>query len=220
MKIFKESEQYIQEKSSIVSTIKAALSIFPLGAPIVSIFNDWQNQIQIRTIESTIVKCFEKISAIEESINIAYLHSNEFIYDLKQTIFKVKDEINEERKQLYADYLTGCCLSVNTECKNKRIYLELISRIEILDLVILKNAPNDYYHNINIIDKIHSDYIDIEKSDIRIHVLYLESIGLLKKVSKEQYDSLNKRYKDKPLNYYAFYKTDLAKGFIQFMKMP
>ena len=96
MKIFKESEQYIQEKSSIVSTIKAALSIFPLGAPIVSIFNDWQNQIQIRTIESTIVKCFEKISAIEESINIAYLHSNEFIYDLKQTIFKVKDEINEE----------------------------------------------------------------------------------------------------------------------------
>ena len=34
---------------------------------------------------------------------------------------------------------------------------------------------------------------------------------------------LIKNYKekcDKPLNYYAFYKTDLAKGFIQFMKMP
>ena len=51
--------------------------------------------------------------------NMEYINSQEFICDLLRTVDYSKDEIDENKRIMYAKYLTACCHIDNAENRCK-----------------------------------------------------------------------------------------------------
>ena len=75
--------------------------------------------------------------------NMEYINSQEFICDLLRTVDYSKDEIDENKRIMYAKYLTACCHIDNAENRCKRMFLELMEKIDGLDFYILKSLKNN-----------------------------------------------------------------------------
>ena len=67
------------------------------------------------------------------------LRSNGDLRDLLRTVDYSKDEIDENKRIMYAKYLTACCHIDNAENRCKRMFLELMEKIDGLDFYILKS---------------------------------------------------------------------------------
>ena len=83
---------------------------------------------------------FEMIDELDNRVrNMEYINSQEFICDLLRTVDYSKDEIDENKRIMYAKYLTACCHIDNAENRCKRMFLELMEKIDGLDFYILKS---------------------------------------------------------------------------------
>lgn len=71
--------------------------------------------------------------------SMEYINSQEFICDLLRTVDYSKDEIDENKRIMYAKYLTARCHIDNAENRCKRMFLELMEKINGLDFYILKS---------------------------------------------------------------------------------
>jgi len=208
----------------ILTIAKGVLSAFPIGSTIASVFGDWQNMVQFNSIKTVLEEYAIQISKLkEDKLNKEYLNSKEFGYDILQTVTKAKDEINEGRLKLFSDYISSCCYKENSHCENKRIFLDIVSRIDLFDLQLIK-LSFDSFRNKDCIDgiynKLHSQ--SITKNNIRIHTEYLASIGLLKKADEKDYEKFIKfshaNPKDEPIQKNSYYQSILGKSFLKFLK--
>ncbi len=168
---------------SVRSFLKAAASATSIGAIFVSLMNDEQT----RNIEYTLHKHQEQIEMLQEIVS-GELHVDKAVYleDLKAALQKAKDEANEEKRKLYASYLTACCHPENTENTNRRIFLDLVERIDFNGIRILKELTARYNGKKTIEYYVSLFEGELGKNDIIIQLDYLTSYRLVEKCTLEE----------------------------------
>ena len=159
------------------------LSSFGPLAPIVGMYNDYKNIIQYNNLVDILNSHIEQFNMLKEIvIDKLYVNSYERIRDLHETFAKAKDELNEEKRKLYASYLTSCCHIDYSKSFNKRTFLDIIGRIDTIDIYILKIISESKLFEDSVKSIISSDYFktkEIKKSDVEIHIDYLMSFRLI-----------------------------------------
>lgn len=169
--------------------IKSFCSAFPMANVVcsaVSDYFDWQQQNNLRDVLSRFESMLKSLA--EKEKNIEYLSSAEFARDMLCTLQKSQDELHEEKRQLYAKYLTACCCLANANCNNKTIFLDYMGRIDYLDYVLLAKLRRgrSSIGSRSIVSLRLGDIAGFDRSDIQLHLDYLVSLGLLEQCSKEE----------------------------------
>ena len=212
----------------VLSILKALGSCSPATAPLASLLSDFQNQKQYQLIEDTLSKFSAMIGKLDERVrNIEYMNSQECVCDLLRTVDHVKDEIDEEKRIMYAKYLTACCHIENADSRFKRIFLEYMGKMDGLDLYILKSL-NTTFNCKNIIEDVENSYnysynCNVTKKEVLNHVYYLTSLGLIEMSDEEEVVKFLKRYDEKPFGKtfkksYMYQRTTLGDDLYQFIK--
>lgn len=202
--------------SSIVTqAIMSALSLCPGLSILVDQYSNYQQTIQYNNIVDVLTTHAEQISKLKDScLDKSYRTSPDYVKDVLSTIQIAKDELNEEKRKIYATYLTACCHKDNTSDKNKSIYLDYLGRIDFLDCYILKSLSR-FYNGRNALENSYLSYKrehdeNVRKLDVQIHLEHLVSMGLIERCDKEEVDKFNQRVKNvlprdksfKNLNFY------------------
>lgn len=185
----------------VCNILKAIGSCCPFTAPIVSLLSDFKNHKQNLLIEDVLKKAFAMIDELDNRVrNMEYINSQEFICDLLRTVDYSKDEIDENKRIMYAKYLTACCHIDNAENRCKRMFLELMEKIDGLDFYILKSLKNTFDGK-NAIERIYSKYndeynSDVSKKEVMNHFYYLISLGLIEMSDQEEVEAFLQKYKE------------------------
>lgn len=215
--------------SSGIQMVKSALGLIPGMAPIVDLYSNYQRNVQYNNIVDVLQKHSDQIRLISDILlDKLYVNSHLYAKDLLITVQKAKDEFNEEKRTVFASYLTACCHTENSNNPNKNLFLDYIARLDYLDIFILKHLAMNY-NGKNIVEHcttIYNDEHDIKVSefDIQIHVEHLSSIGVIERCEKEEVERYNQRSGNvqlrekniKRLNFYQ--RTYLGDGIYSFLK--
>lgn len=170
---------------SVRSFLKAAASATTLGAAIVS----YMNEEQTRNIEDTLQKHQEQLDMLKEIvIGELYVNRERYLEDLKMVLQKAKDEANEEKRRLYASYLTACCHPDNVEQGNKRILLDLVEKIDFTGVRILKDLTTHFNGREAVEHFSHIFEEKLSKNDIKVQLDYLTSYRIIEQCSQEEID--------------------------------
>lgn len=212
----------------VLCALKAGCSNFPVAASIASLLSDYQSQKQNKLIEDVLNRFLGMIGELDDRVkNLEYLSSEDFVYDLLQTIDQAKDEQDEYRRKMYAKYLTSCCHIDNIKNRYKRIFLEYMGKMDELDFFILKslnttfngrNAIDDVTHSFN-----YENHCDLTKREVMNHFYYLVSLGIIEMSDQEEVEKFRKRYKEKPTSSTfrkerLYQRTSLGDDLYQFIR--
>lgn len=211
----------------VCNILKAIGSYCPFTAPIVSLLSDFQNHKQNLLIEDVLKKAFAMIDELDNRVrNMEYINSQEFICDLLRTVDYSKDEIDENKRIMYAKYLTACCHIDNAENRCKRMFLELMEKIDGLDFYILKSLKNTFDGK-DAVDRIFSTYkneynSEISKRVVMNHFYFLISLGLIEMSDQEEVESFLKKYNIKLskrtfIKEHMYQRTTLGDDLYQFI---
>lgn len=175
----------------IGTILKAAVSATSIGTAFVSIMNDEQT----KNIEDTLRKHEEQIAMLKEIVvGELFVNKQKYLEELKATLQQAKDEPNEEKRRLYASYLTACCHPDNEDKGNRRILLDLVGKIDFTGVRILKELT-PHYSGREAVEHFSSVFKnELTTNDIRIQLDYLTSYRLIEQCSQEEIDKFHKRY--------------------------
>ena len=187
----------------ILTALKASASFCSYTSPLVSLLSDYQSQKQIKIIEDVLNRFFGMIQELDDRVkNLEYMNSQDLVYDLLQTIDHAKDEQDEYRRNMFAKYLTSCCHIDNVNNNSKRIFLDLMGKMDELDFFILKSL------NINYIDRNAVEHVTsmfnrerqsgILPREVLNHFYYLTSLGVIEMPDQEEVDRFRKEHGEKP----------------------
>ena len=99
-----------QAVSSVIQMLKSALGLIPGMSPFVDLYSNYQQNVQYNNIVDVLKKHSEQIRLIKDIlIDNIYINSPMYAKDLLITVQKAKDEFNEEKRVVFASYLTACC---------------------------------------------------------------------------------------------------------------
>lgn len=195
----------------------------PISSAILRFLKGVQNSVQIENIKDTLRRHESDLDIIKETLldKNFFLKTPVYEEDLLSVLQKVKDETNEEKRKLFANYLTACRHFDNIDCNSKAIYLRIVEQIDDLGVSILDVLSNYRTEN-HIIECIHNTFCQkISPDDIRVHLWSLESIGLIEKKGAEELEKISKRggnIKSRHPENILFYKrTGLGAGFHNFI---
>ena len=183
----------------ILSVLKAGVSVFSEAAPLVSLLSDYQSQKQTKLIEDVLNRFLSMIEELDNRVkDLEYMNSQDFIYDLLQTVDRAKDEQDEYRRFMYAKYLTSCCHIENVKNRCKRIFLDYMGKMDELDYFVLKSL-NNTFNDRNAIDDVthrfnHENHCDLSKREVMNHFYYLTSLGIIEMSDQEEVVKFRKRY--------------------------
>lgn len=203
---------------SVKSFLKAAASATPVGAMVVSLMNDEQT----RNMEDTLQKHQEQIEMLQEMVS-GELHVDKakYLEELKAALQKAKDEANEEKRKLYASYLTACCHPENSEKSNRRIFLDLVEKIDFNGIRILKELTTRYNGKevVNYFTSLFEG--ELSKDDIMIQFDYLTSYRLIEKCTQEEIERFHARLGNvkarRPYSLSYYKRTALGDALYQFI---
>ena len=187
----------------IISLLKAVANYNPVASSIASLVSDYQNHKQVKLIEDVLNRFLRMIQELDERVkNLEYLNSQDFVYDLLQTVDHAKDEQDEYRRNMYAKYLTSCCRVEHVKNRNKRIFLDLMGKMDELDYFILKsleihfvdrNAVEDVVTHFN-----YENHSNISQREVTNHFYYLTSLGIIEMPEQDEVDRFRKEHGEKP----------------------
>ena len=202
----------------IISLIKSVASTKFVGAAIVNYLNDRQ----LNNIQDTLHKHEEQIEILQKIVGQELcVNKATYLEDLISALQKAKDEANEEKRKLYATFLTACCHPDNLKKENKRIFLEILENIDFNGVLILKELT-PYYNGRNTLEHFISVFDNkCSKNDIMIQLDYLASRNLIIQCSQGDIDKLyvGIGHRKRPIAAEGlFYKrTVLGDSFYQFL---
>lgn len=216
-------------QSMTIQMIKSAIKVISpaLSIPI-ELYDNYQNTVQYNNIVDVLKSHEAKLTMLSDIvINKLYMQTPVYAKDILLTIQKAKDELNGNKRELYAQYLTACCHINNKNDFNKELYLDYIGRIDFLDFFILKKMSN-LLNNRNSIswcriefnEFYHTNY---SENDIKIHYDHLMSLGLIERCDKEEYEAFQKKVRNSSNSYNSFksknlfQKTSLGKALYEFI---
>ena len=170
---------------SVGSILKAAVSSTSIGAFFVSLINDEQTH----NIEDTLQKHQEQLDILKRIvIGELFVDRERYLEDLKAALQKAKDEANEEKRRLYASYITACCHPDNVEQGNRRILLDLVEKIDFTGVRILKDLTTHYNGREAVEHFSHIFEEKLSKNDIKVQLDYLTSYRIIEQCSQEEID--------------------------------
>lgn len=222
------------EKNNIVTEalmqlIKAAVADIPLLGVTIDLYDKYQSCIQYNNIVDVLTKHEEQIKKLNDTIlDMKYVSSNKRINDIVVVCQKAKDELNEEKREAYAKYLTAGCLKVNNPNSNKDIYLDYIGRMDVMDIYILNILSDDLYdwNSIDSCSRSFEEHFPSSSSneDFDIHLDHLKSLGLIKYWDESETDffpvyrnqSLNDM-KESLLKQHLYIKSSLGKALMSYL---
>lgn len=180
------------------------------------------NEEQIKNIEDTLQKHKEQLEILKEmAVGELFVNKEKYFEELKAALQKAKDESVEEKRKLFASYLTACCHPENSEKGNRRIILDLVEKIDLNGICILKELTTRFNGKTTV------DYFvslfegKLSKNDIIIQLDYLTSYLLIEKCTQEEIEGFYARLGNVKLrrpNSISFYKrTVLGDALYQFI---
>ena len=185
---------------------KGATSFTPL-APIANGLCDYLNTLQVNNIIDFVQILDKQIDDIIKKIDPEIILS---------TLQKVKDEMNEEKRKLYASFIIACIHPDNSDCDNKSIYLNLLDQLDYLSIYIL-NVLENYNTERHLIEKIEQNY---DKDAVLVRLWSLYSLNLIEKISAGELDNLYKHrgnIKSKNPNLLLYKRTGLGERLFSFI---
>ena len=197
--------------------LKFVVNPNPMAA-LVNGFCDYLNMLQVNNVIEVLGELKDKIAFVEEQINgKLYVDPPVFKDDILSTLQKAKDELNAEKRKMYATYIMACIHPDSIDCSNKSIYMNLLDQLDYLSIFILMQL--DYYTTEKrLVEKMGQNY---DKEVIQVHLWGLQSCGLVDKISAKEYESLNKHGGNRRLRHsegvFLFKRTDLGNSFLNFI---
>ena len=197
--------------------LKFVVNPNPMAA-LVNGFCDYLNVLQVNNIIDVLNELKDKIDFVEEQIHgKLYVDPPVFKDDILPTLQKAKDEINAEKRKMYATYIMACIHPDSLDCNNKSIYMNLLDQLDYLSIYILKQL--DYYTTEKrLVEKFGQSY---DKEVILVHLWQLQPCGLVGKISAKEYESLHQRGGNRrmrhPEGIFLFKRTDLGNSFLNFI---
>ncbi len=187
-------------------------------AALVNGFCNYLNMLQVNNIIDVLSELKDKIDFVEEQIHgKLYVDPPIFKDDILPTLQKAKDELNAEKRKMYATYIMACIHPKSLDCSNRYIYMNLLDQIDYLGIFILKQL--DYYTIEKIlVEKIGQSY---DKDVTLVHLWQLQQCGLVDKISAKEYESLNRRLGNRrllhPEGVFMYKRTGLGNSFLNFI---
>ena len=203
---------------SFGSILKALASGTTIGAMVVSLINEEQT----KNIEDTLRKHQDQLEMLKEMIvGELFVNKEKYFEELKAALQKAKDEAAEEKRMLYASYLTACCHPDNLDKGNRRIFLDLVERIDFNGIRILKELTTSY-NGKKAVDYFTSLFGgELTKDDIIIQLDYLISYRLVEKCTQEEIESFYARAGNvktrRPYSLSYYKRTALGDALYQFI---
>lgn len=210
--------QNTDTKVVLKSLFTSVLSTSRLGTAIVNALNEEQ----IANIEDTLRIHGEQLELLKEIvIGELYVNKEKYLDDIKSSLQRAKDEATAEKRKLYATFLTACCHPDNIDCNNHRIFLDLVEKIDSLDLQILREIPlHPYSKEVN--QLIRGFNGALSKNDMMVRLDYLISYRLIEQCSKDELERVTKRGGNRGLIHpelrHFYRKTILGDNLYQFIK--
>lgn len=168
-------------KEMIESGLLAIASAFPILSIPASLYRDWQNNIELKSIQETLRLHASELLRHEDKIDEKYLKSDEYLFILHKTINKAKNEFREEKKQIFSDFLTKSCFRRNIDNTDKLIFLEMLDKLELEHLSFIT-----YLNSLDVTSRVGWDidskmYKETGKDERRLNLLvsYFISLGLV-----------------------------------------
>ena len=179
---------------------------------------------ELENINDTLRKCINSLDIIKEALIDKDFFRKTPVYeeDLLSVLQKAKDEVIEEKRRLYANFLAACRCPENIDCNSKPKYLRIVEQIDYLDVCIL-NYLNRFRSENSIVEWVRNSYIkEIGADDILIHLESIEPLGLIEKIGGEEYEkNFCKRGGNRRLRHpedVHFYKRNrFGEGFYNFL---
>lgn len=203
----------------IESALKALAGQFPVLSGVASIYGDWKQEQELKSIRQMLQKHAVSLSQMNEVLDSEYLQSSEYLELLQKTAFKAKDETRKEKLRLFADFLTSSCYMENREKSQHYLLLETVDKMEVDHLVFLRGLMEiEEEQNRSIKDR--SWQIDdkairslnIEEKDVYIVISYFVSIGLV-----VHNDHFHLDDDGRLVQQYQYQVTDLSLALIDFL---
>lgn len=201
-KIYDISFGKMSTTDKVVNILKAGMTTCPVLSSVASLLSDFQNQKQYKIIEDVLNKFVEMVNNLDERVkNLEYMNGQDFAFDIIHTIDQSKDEIDEDRRSMYARYLAACCHIDNHANSHKRIFLDYVGKMDAIDFFILKSLGR-YFIDRNAVEDVVSSYKheykkEISSKDVLIHFQYLESLNIVEMPEREEVDSIRKDHNEK-----------------------
>lgn len=150
-----------------------------------------------------------------------YLNTPVYVEDLLSTLQKAKDEANGKKRELYAAYLTACCHPENINCSSKTIYLNKLSQLDEVGLLILQYLGNYSIPN-RIMTALFVDKgVTINTEDLYNHLYDLESMKVIEKINIKDFLATHKRGGNRmprnSENRIIYKRTSLGNGLYNFI---
>lgn len=215
--------------AALMQLLKAAFSNIPLLGVTIDLYDKYQSCIQYNNIVDVLTKHEGQIEKLNDAIlDMNYVSSNMRINDIVVVCQKAKDELNEEKRETYAKYLSAGCLKVNNPNLNKDIYLDYIGRMDVMDIYILKILSDDLYdwNSIDSCARSFEEHFPSSSSheDFDIHLDHLKSLGLIKYWDESETDFFP-TYRNRSLNelneslikQHLYIKSSLGKALMSYL---
>ena len=212
-----------KELSFIGGASDYCIDSISFSSAITRFFKSLHNNEQIENIKDTLQKYESDLEIIKEALLDKDFFRNTPIYeeDFLSVFQKAKDEFNEEKRCLLANYLAACRNPDNIDCISKPVYLRIVEQVNYLDVIIL-NYLSCYHTEKFIIDHVSCNYKkEANPDDIRIHLWGLEPLGLIEKRGAEDLEKMIRRGGNRkllhPENVYLYKRSGLGNGFYNFI---
>ena len=197
--------------------LKFVVNPNPMAA-LVNGFCDYLNMLQVNNIIDVLNELKDKIDFVEEQIQgKLYVDQPVFKDDVLPTLQKAKDELNAEKRKMYATYIMACIHPDSLGCSNKSIYMNLLDQLDYLSIYILKHLGY-YTTEKRLVETIGQSY---NKEVIQVHLWQLQPCELVDKISAKEYESLNKRGGNRrllhPEGVFLYKRTGLGNSFLNFI---
>ena len=198
--ISKLASMSLQEK--VIVILKAIGSTNSITSPMASMLSDYQNHKQCQLINDILTRFVEMLKELDERVkNLEYINSTEFVCDILQTVDCAKNEIDENKRIMYAKYLIACCHIDNEKNRFKRIFLEYMGKMDGIDFYILKHLKTTF-NGRDAVGEIFSMYnyeykSNATKREIMNHFYYLTSLGIIEMSDQEEVEQFLKKHKSK-----------------------
>lgn len=181
------------------------------------------NNEQIENIKDTLQKYESDLEIIKDALLDKDFFRKTPLYeeDFLSVFQKAKDEFNEEKRCLLANYLAACRNPGNMDCKSKPVYLRIVEQISYLDVIIL-NCLSCYRTEKSIIDYVScKNKKEANPDDIRIHLWGLEPLGLIEKKGAKDLEKMIRRIGNRkllhPEDVYLYKRSGLGNEFHDFI---
>lgn len=171
------------KKEQVEIILRGVVKNTPVLSTFLTIYDEWTNKIELENIKK-FIECFSnQLRNIENSISQNYLKTNEFAELFHRTIEHSTKTLRDSKIQLFATFLTNSATSDLSSSDSKFAILDIIDRIDLDHIKILKALVALYSksdHNPIKFEELVEE-IEAEENSIYKALCYLISLGLAEK---------------------------------------